>query len=297
MELRQLRCLVVLAEELHFSRAAERLGITQPALSQQIQSLERELNVRLFQRTKRSVHLTVAGRLTLEHAVRALQQAERTELVARQAGRGEQGHIEIGYVGSAAFSGILAKTISAYRRTNPRVELRLHELGIRQQLNDLSSGRLDVGFIRRPVRHWPVGVTSLTLLREPIIVALPIQHPLARKRSVPVSALAAEDLIAMHSTEGVGFHAQVSELCRKRRFVPKIAHRAQQLAAVASLVAAGLGVALVPESLRNLRIPNVVYRPCSDTEMSDLALIFRKSEQAPAVVSFIDKVKRTVGTA
>ncbi len=294
MELRQLKCLVVLADELHFSKAAERLGISQPALSQQIQTLERELNVRLFQRTKRSVHLTVAGRLTLEQAVRTLQDAERTELVARQAGRGEQGYIEIGYVGSAAFSGILAKTISDFRRTNPRVELRLQELGIRQQLDDLSSGRLDVGFIRRPVRHWPVGVTSITILREPIIVALPANHPLARQRNVPVGALAEEDLIAMQITEGVGFHAQVSELCRKHRFVPKIAHRAQQFAAIASLVGGGLGVALVPESLRNLRVPNIVYRPCSDAtkETSDLALIFRKSEQAPAVNSFIDKVKR-----
>lgn len=298
MDLRQLRCLVVLAEELHFSRAAERLGIAQPALSQQVQALERELNVRLFQRTKRSVQLTVAGRLTLEQAVRTLQHAERTELVARRAGRGEQGFIEIGYVGSAAFSGILAKTISAFRKTNPQVELRLQELGIRQQLDDLSSGRLDVGFIRRPVRHWPVGVTSITLLREPIIVALPTKHRLAQLRSVPISALAEEDLIAMHITEGVGFHAQVSELCRKHRFVPKIAHRAQQFAAIASLVGAGLGVALVPESLRNLRVPHVVYRPFSDTtkEMSELALILRKSEQAPAVVSFIEKVKRTVRT-
>jgi DNA-binding transcriptional LysR family regulator len=102
----------------------------------------------------------------------------------------------------------------------------------------------------------------------------------------------------LHITEGVGFHAQVLELCRKHNFVPIVAHRAQQFAAIASLVGAGLGVALVPESLRNLRVPNIVYRPCSDApkEMSDLALIFRKSEQAPAVVSFIDKVKRTVRT-
>src|SRR5262245_14231836 len=126
MDLRQLRYLVALADELHFSRAAERLGIAQPALTQQIQALERELNVRLFQRTKRSVHLTVAGRLTLEHAVRTLKDAEQTELVARQAGRGQLGSIEIGFVSSAAFSGIRAKTISAYRRTNAGVPLRMH---------------------------------------------------------------------------------------------------------------------------------------------------------------------------
>ena len=108
MELRQFKYLAVLAEELHFSRAARRLGIAQPALTQQIQVLERELGAKLFQRTKRSVHLTVAGRLTLEQALRTLQQAERTAVVARQAGRGEKGYVEIGYVGSAAFSGILS---------------------------------------------------------------------------------------------------------------------------------------------------------------------------------------------
>jgi DNA-binding transcriptional LysR family regulator len=128
MELRQFKYLAVLAEELHFSRAARRLGIAQPALTQQIQVLERELGAKLFQRTKRSVHLTVAGRLTLEQALRTLQQAERTAVVARQAGRGEKGYVEIGYVGSAAFSGILSKTIFAYRKTNPNVELRLHPI-------------------------------------------------------------------------------------------------------------------------------------------------------------------------
>ena len=179
MELRHLRCLAVLAEELHFSRAAERIGIAQPALTQQIQALERELGVRLFQRTKRSVHLTVAGKLTLEEALRTLQQADRTKLVAHQAGRGEKGLIEIGYVGSAAFSGVLAKTISAYRKTNPHVELQLYELSIHQQLNDLNSRRLDAGFLRLPVKQWPIGLTFVALLSEPIVVALPLSSAIS----------------------------------------------------------------------------------------------------------------------
>jgi DNA-binding transcriptional LysR family regulator len=293
MDLRQLRCLVVLAEELHFGRAAERLGIAQPALSQHIQSLERDLSVRLFQRTKRSVQLTVAGRLTLEQAARTLEQAKRTELIARQAGRGEQGTIEIGYVGSAAFSGVLGKTISAYRKTSPKVELRLAEMGIRPQLESLASGSLDVGFIRPPIRHWPDGVASLTLLREPIIAALPTGHRLSRRRVVTLGDLAQDDFIAMHVTEGNGFHAQVSDICRKCGFVPNVAHRARQFAAVTSLVGAGLGFALVPDSVRNLRVPSVVYRPCADVkDVSELVLTFRRSEGAPAVMAFIDKAKR-----
>ena len=295
MELRHLRCLAVLAEELHFSRAAERLGIAQPALTQQIQHLERELGVRLFHRTKRSVQLTVAGRLTLEQALRTLQQAERTELIARQAGRGEKGLIEIGYVGSAAFSGILSRTISAYRKTNPNVDLHLHELGIRQQLDDLQSGHLDIGFLRLPVKQWPVGLTSLTLLSEPIIAAIPAEHRLAKRRAIPIAELAEESFIAMRYMEGVGFHAQVEDICRKNQFVPHITQRAQQFAAIASLVGAGLGVAFVPKSLDKLPIPDIVYRPLANIqEMSNLALVFRKSEHAPAVVSFIEKVRRTL---
>jgi DNA-binding transcriptional LysR family regulator len=298
MELRQFRYLAVLAEELHFSRAAQRLGIAQPALTQQIQALERELGAKLFQRTKRSVHLTVAGRLTLEQALRTLRQAERTALVAREAGRGERGYVEIGYVGSAAYSGLLSRAIADYRKTNPNIELRLHELDITQQIEDIGSGRLDVAFIRPPARHWPVGVTSLTLLREPIILAVAKAHHLARLRAVPLAELADEPFIVTHFQEGVGFHARVVELCHKAGLTPRIAQRGRQFAAITSLVGAGLGVAFVPDSLRNLRLPNVVYRPLADTKtMSDLAIAFRKSEQAPAVVSFIDKVKRSVRSA
>jgi DNA-binding transcriptional LysR family regulator len=293
MELRQLRYLQVLAEELHFGRAAQRLGIAQPALTQQIQSLERDLGARLFQRTKRSVHLTIAGHLTLEQATRTLEQAERTATVARKAGRGEQGSVEIGYVGSAAFSGILSKITFDYRKTNPDIELHLHELDITQQVDDVSHGRIDVGFIRPPVRQWPDGMTSLTLSREPIIIALPKGHPLSRRRAVALAALANETFITTYFEEGVGFHAQVVAMCRAGDLVPRITQRGRQFAAITSLVGAGLGVAFVPDSLRNLRVPNVVYRPLDGAKgTTDLAIIFRKFEQAPAVVSFIAKARQ-----
>ena len=293
MELRQLRYLQVLAEELHFGRAAQRLGIAQPALTQQIQSLERDLGARLFQRTKRSVHLTIAGRLTLEQATRTLEQAERTATVARKAGRGEQGSVEIGYVGSAAFSGILSKITFDYRKTNPDIELHLHELDITQQVDDVAHGRIDVGFIRPPVRQWPDGMTSLTLSREPIIIALPKGHPLSRRRTVALAALANESFITTYFEEGVGFHAQVAAMCRAGDLAPRIAQRGRQFAAITSLVGAGLGVAFVPDSLRNLRVPNVVYRPLDGAKgTTDLAIIFRKFEQAPAVISFIAKAKQ-----
>lgn len=295
MELRRLNYMAVLAEELHFGRAAERLGIAQPALTQQIQALERELGVQLFQRTKRSVHLTVAGRVTLDEAIRTLQQADRTALVARQAGRGQLGHIEIGYVGSAIFSGVLSKAIAHYREANPMVELRLNELGILQQLNDVGSGRLDLGIIRLPVKSLPPDVAIGTLYREPIILAVPKRHPLARLKKVSLRDLKKEPFVAVQIQEGVGFNAQVAEICAMGGLTPNVTQRAGQFVALVGMVAGGLGVAFVPGSLRHLQIPDVEYRPLANiAQQSDLAVVFRKSDRAPAVVAFLDHLRKSM---
>lgn len=292
VELRRFKYMAVLAEELHFGRAAERLGIAQPALTQQIQALERDLGVQLFKRTKRSVTLTVAGRATLEEAIRTLQQADRTVLVAQQAGRGQLGHIEIGFVGSAIFSGVLSGAIFRFREANPLVELRLNELGILQQLNDVSSGRLDIGIVRTPVKSLPPDVGISELYREPIILALSAKHPLARRKAITLGALKEEPFVAMQIQEGVGFNAQVAEICAKGGLTPRVAQRAMQFVALAGMVAGGLGIAFVPESLRHLQIPDIVYRPLTEiTEQSNLAIAFRKSERAPAVMAFLKHMR------
>jgi DNA-binding transcriptional LysR family regulator len=292
VELRRFKYMAVLAEELHFGRAAERLGIAQPALTQQIQALERDLGVQLFKRTKRSVTLTVAGRSTLEEAIRTLQQADRTVLVAQQAGRGQLGHIEIGFVGSAIFSGVLSGAIFRFREANPLVELRLNELGILQQLNDVSSGRLDIGIVRTPVKSLPPDVGISELYREPIILALSAKHPLARRKAITLGALKEEPFVAMQIQEGVGFNAQVAEICAKGGLTPRVAQRAMQFVALAGMVAGGLGIAFVPESLRHLQIPDIVYRPLTEiTEQSNLAIAFRKSERAPAVMAFLKHMR------
>nr|WP_249158002.1 LysR substrate-binding domain-containing protein [Bradyrhizobium jicamae] len=291
--MRRLKYMSVLAEELHFGRAAERLGIAQPALTQQIRALERELDVELFHRTKRSVKLTVAGRVTLNEAIRTLQQAEKTALVARQAGRGELGHIEIGYVGSAIFTGVLSKAIARFRVENPVVEFRLNEVGIVQQLDDVSSGRLDLGILRLPVKSVPTGVGIMSLHREPIILAIPRGHRLARQKNVALSALKSEPFVAVQIQEGSGFNAQVAQICAAGGLSPQITQRAGQFTALAGLVAGGLGVAFVPDSLRKLRIDEVVYRPLAKVNQhSDLAMVYRKSERAPAVVAFLDQLRK-----
>jgi DNA-binding transcriptional LysR family regulator len=294
MELRRFKYMAVLAEELHFGRAAERLGIAQPALTQQIQALERDLGVQLFQRTKRSVALTMAGRVTLEEAIRTLQQADRTALVARQAGRGQLGHIEIGFVGSAVFSGVLSEAIFRFRKANPLVELRLNEFGILQQLNDVSSGRLDVGVVRTPVKSLPPDVAIHEIYREPIILALSAKHRLARRKEITLASLRDEPFVAMQIQEGIGFNAQVAEICAKGGLTPRVAQRATQFVALAGLVAGGLGIAFVPESLKHVQIPDIVYRPLTEiTEQSKLAMAFRKSERAPAVMAFLKHVRES----
>jgi DNA-binding transcriptional LysR family regulator len=294
MELRRFKYMAVLAEELHFGRAAERLGIAQPALTQQIQALERDLGVQLFQRTKRSVALTVAGRVTLEEAIRTLQQADRTALVARQAGRGQLGHIEIGFVGSAVFSGVLSEAIFRFRKANPLVELRLNEFGILQQLNDVSSGRLDIGVVRTPVKSLPPDVGINEIYREPIILALSAKHRLARRKEITLTALKDEPFVAMQIQEGIGFNAQVAEICANGGLTPRVAQRATQFVALAGMVAGGLGIAFVPESLRHVQIPDIVYRPLAEiTEQSKLAMAFRKSERAPAVTAFLKHMRES----
>jgi DNA-binding transcriptional LysR family regulator len=285
--------MTVLAEELHFGRAAERLGIAQPALTQQIQSLERDIGVQLFLRTKRSVRLTISGQVMLSEAVRTLQQAERTILVAKQAGRGQLGHIEIGFVGSAVFSGVLAGAIARYRAVNPLVEFRLNELGILQQLQDVASGQLDVGIIRLPVKSAAPELTISAIYRDPIILAIPARHPLAKLKAVPAGRLRNEPFVAVQIQEGVGFNAQVAELCAVAGLTPQITQRAGQFTALVGMVAGGLGLAFVPSSVKNLKIPDVVYRPVSNSDQkSDLAMVHRKSERAPVLLSFIKELKQ-----
>ena len=283
MELRHLRAFLAVAETLHFAQAAEQLGISPPALTEQVQGLETLLGARLFRRTKRSVALTDAGRLFLAEARPALEQVRRAERIGRLAGRGERGIVTVGFAASAALSGVLAASVSAWRQAQPEVELRLQELETMPQLAALAEGRLDIGFIRPPV-PLPDGVAMVPLLREPLWLALPAEHPLCASRDIAPSALADNPFISPDFDAGQGFHHHTMAFGAQGGFVPHIAHRGRDLVAVVSLVGLGLGVALVPESLRDcLRAPGVEYRPLAGTPpRSELAAAFRRGEAAPA---------------
>jgi DNA-binding transcriptional LysR family regulator len=291
MELRQLRYFVALAEDLHFGKAATRLGIAQPALSQQIQTLEAMFGTKLFLRTKRSVALTPAGTLVLAEARQVLKQADHTRAVAMQAGRGELGVLEVGFVGSAIFSGVIATAIFAYRQTRPHVDIHLNEMGIDQQLRALDENKLDVSFIRPPVLQRPTGVVIEPITSERIVLAIHEAHPLAHRKDLHIEDLAEELFIVPSLHPGTGFYAHSQAVWRDAGFQPRVEHKSPQLATICSLVAAGAGVALMPESVMRLQLPNVCFRTLDGVaQHSQLAIAYRHNEAAPAIRAFICEV-------
>ncbi len=285
MELRHLRYFVAVAEELHFGRAATRLGMAQPPLSQQIRRLEEELGVLLFERTKRRVQLTEAGRVFLDEARRTLAQAERAARAAQRAQRGEIGRLEVGYVGSAAFD-VLPEILRTFRARFPEVELALHELTTAQQVRALDDERIGVGFLRPPL--YDGRLASRVILREPLVVALPATHPLAHHRRIPLGALAGEPFILYPRHLAPGPYDQVLSLCHQAGFSPRVTQEAVEMQTIAGLVAAGIGVSLVVATVQDLRSSGVVYRALDGAAPTmDLAIAWRRDDPSRVLAAFL----------
>jgi len=292
MELHQLRCFEVVADERHFARAADRLGTTQSGVSRTILALEAALGARLFNRSKRSsVTLTSTGALFLPEARLILRQAERGEAVGKRAGRGEIGRIEIGYVASAALGGTVSALVRAYRASAPEVEIHLQELETPRQIEEIASGRLDIGFLRAR-KTYPPEVKTIPLQRDPLLIALPSGGKLARKRILHPADLAAMPFLIPHFGEEAGFLTRLQELGRAGGFTPRILAPVRDFLTVLTAVAAGLGCGLVPASVGNLRIPGTLLRPVQGLDLSaDLVLAHRTPEASPAVQQFIFTVE------
>ena len=286
-ELRHLRYFVAVAEERNFGRAAERLGIAQPGLSQQIASLEALVGTRLLDRSRRLFRLTLPGQIFLSEARKTLAQADAALSAVERATRGETGRISIGYVASTAYAGILTELIGSFRRTNPNVELRIIEMEMRRQLDRISEGALDFGFIRPPA-PVPRGLQTLTVLSEPLAAILPVGHPLAADESIAIERLADEAFVMLNQPADVGFHRLTVIACQAAGFEPRIEAMASDFTTIASMVAVGLGVALAPLSTACLQLPGVVYRSLASVEArSEVAVAFRRNETASAVEAFI----------
>lgn len=286
LELRHLRYFLATADELNYGRAAERLHIAQPGLSQQIMNLEEIVGTPLFDRTRRSVKLTLAGELFADEARKAVQQTEAALLVARRAGRGEIGRIAIGYVSSAAYSGALTTMVGQFRQAYPEVELDISEMEMMQQLDQLDQGKLDIGFIRPPV-PLPLGIVSTPILFEEIMLALPESHPLAGQERVQLSALNGDIFILPRHPVGVSFHEHTTSACRAAGFFPRLGPQGRDFVTIASMVAVGLGVALVPQSLKSIQVPGLRYCAIAgEPVLAELAVAYRRNEPSPVARAF-----------
>lgn len=284
MELRHLRYFVAVAEDLHFGRAAARLHLSQPSLSQQIQALEERIGAALFVRNRRKVELTAAGRLLLPEARATLAQAEKAVVVARRAGRGEVGRLEIGFTGSAPFNPLLPQTVRRFRERWPDVHLSLNEMSTTAQFEALAAGRLDVGFLRPGQPMEMVGIAQRLLLREPLLAVMTADHPLAAGAAVRVADLAEQPFILHPRAIGTGLFDKVMTLCAAAGFAPRIAVEAHQMSTVVTLAAVGMGVSIVPEALRRLNTDGVAFRPIDDDGAFMDLIAARRADDETAVV-------------
>jgi DNA-binding transcriptional LysR family regulator len=287
VELRQLQYFVAVAEELHFRRAAARLHVSQPPLSHQIQQLESELGCRLLSRTRRRVELTPAGEVFLHDARRLLTELDGAVAAARRIGAGQTGRLRINFVGSALLS-ILPLAVQRFRAARPAVEIELRERPSAEQLRAVAGGAVDAGLVRPPIELTDE-LCARVVLRERSVAALPAEHPLARLRRVPLPRLAAEPLVLFPRSQAPGFHdLLVASLTTSGR-MPQVVQYAPEMTTIIGLVAAGIGVSLVPESVARLGLEGVVYRPVAGAPGSELVAVTRAGEPAPLVEAFIEE--------
>lgn len=281
MELRHLRYFRAVAEELHFGRAAERLHIAQPPLSQQIRQLERELDVSLLTRSTRRVELTAAGEAYLKRAIAVLDAVDDAGNQARRIALGVEGHLIIGCVGSVTYS-VLPRLVRALRDELPQVDIGIRgEMLAPAQLDALLAGEIDIALLRPPVDN--VAVRCETLRRDRLITALPTEHQLAQRDQLHVGDLRSEDFIA-HAGQGRSVMAGLlAAVCVDAGFEPRVRHEVSETSTLVTLVAAGLGVAVVPAPTADLDIAGVTYRPLEPSSLG-IDLVAARLVDAPSAV-------------
>ena len=290
MELRHLRYFVTLADELSFTRAARRLNMAQPPLSQQIQQLERDLGVLLFHRTNRKVELTYAGQVFLREARAALDQVENAISAARRADGREFGSITVG-AGVVPIYSVICTVVSGFHEAFPGVDFHLRELLPHDQTSLLRNRGIDVGFVIPPVNA--PDLASEVVFEDALVAVLPTEHRLSKKRSITPLELQGERFIMPDRAWAPTYFDYLIALCRDAGFSPNIVHLAREFQSMMALVGAGLGTALVPSSMRLVGVEGlapVLVRPAS----LPVQMMWRPSENNPVVAAFLDLVRSSV---
>ncbi|KGD86509.1 MULTISPECIES: LysR family transcriptional regulator [Rhizobium/Agrobacterium group] len=290
MELRHIRYFLAVAEEGNFTRAAAKLGIGQPPLSQQIRILEMEIGAPLFHRVPHGAELTAAGAAFLTEARASLAAADNAVLAAQRAARGETGRLALGFTASAAFNPVVTGAIRRFRSQWPDVALALSEMNSNWLMEKLTRGEIDAAFIR-PGLEDPKEVWLKRLPDEPMLVALPAHHPLAGHRQVPLAALAGEPFILFPRTVGLSLYDDIVRGCREAGFELQVTQEAPQIPSVVNLVAADLGVSIVPASIAKFAIEGVVYKPIEGPPLiARLGLAVLKAQRSPIALNLMGLV-------
>jgi len=287
MELRHLRYFIAVAEELNFTRAARKVGIGQPPLSNQIRDLENEIGAALFRRLSNGAELTEGGKAFLPEAQAILLQAEQAKQSALRAARGGSGRLRVGFTSSAVFNPVVPAIVNAFREKYAAVELGLEEAPTAQLLQRLDGDELDAVFIR-PGSSDVLQARCQLLAEDPMVIVLPARHPLSQAQTLPLGALAEESFVLFPREAGVGFFDDIIAACRRVGFEPRLGQSAPQITSIASLVAVGLGVSIVPAEMVKIKVPGVCYIAFDgEAPAARLALATRRDERSPTVRNFI----------
>ncbi|WP_422775775.1 LysR substrate-binding domain-containing protein [Pseudomonas mediterranea] len=292
-ELAQLRCFTTVATELNFRRSAERLNMTQPPLSRQIQLLEHHLGVELFTRSTRSVALTAAGRAFFIEAQNLLEQAQQAATAARRFAQGDIGSVTISFVGSAVYE-FLPKVIAEARLKQPQVKIVLSEMNTYQQHEALRARRIDLGIVRSPLLE--TGYATECLVREPFVLAVPASHPLARTESVSVQDLDGEPFLMYSHSAYPPFNELLTGMLRSARVAPQFVQWLGSSLTILALVNAGMGLALVPRCATSVVFKQVVFREIDLGEgvQSELHLVWREDNDNPAFTMLLEGIRGAV---
>jgi len=292
VDLRHLRYFIAVAEELHFTKAAARLHISQPPLSRQILELEQELGVTLLIRTRRHIELSNAGRVFLDKARQILLAADSAIVETQRAQRGEIGRLAVGFFEQTAYT-LLPPILRTFQENFPGVEVQLRWFPVIEQVQALMRGEIDIAFVR-PVVDLE-GVSREMLLKEPFVLAVPSTHAFAGQDAVSIDECAGERIINYTQSLAPDYHAGINLACAKAGFVPKADLEVGQVYTALGLVSAGVGVAFVPSSVQRLRFENLVYKPLRERQLrSEVFLAWTHANPSSLLMAFVESSKRII---